>query len=252
MQVSARHITAMGKTGMDETGELGNVIAGTAVVLLCFVSGTTDVLSYLTLGHVFTSAMTGSMALFFIALVSQKFATATRAGLAITSYAIGGAAATSLRIGWARPPRPEGTAQAIRVVRLLIAEAVILALYCVMALRSPHLPAGTQRYVMIALSASAMGIQSVIARTIHETGIMTVVLNVTLTDFVITATKRLHRDRIDKMPAHSKLQMIAVGGYAFGAAGSALGVTFHHVGICLLPLAAVLVTLALCRKRRIR
>ncbi|GBR75233.1 YoaK family protein [Acidiphilium acidophilum] len=213
-------------------------IAGTGVTLLCFASGATDVLSYLTLGHVFTSAMTGCMALFCLTLINRKFAAASRAGASLLSYAVGSAAATLLQ------PRDPAKVRTLPVVRrLLLAETLSLAVYCTVSLLVDHPFAGAARYGLIVLSATAMGIQAVAARDIHERGIITVVLNITITSVVIALTRRLTNRGLAHLPAHNRLQGIVILGYAAGALASAGAFVSGFASPGLLPLAAVLLTL---------
>jgi uncharacterized membrane protein YoaK (UPF0700 family) len=218
----------------------GNRIAGTAVTLLCFASGATDVLSYLTLGHIFTSAMTGVTALLLIALVGQKFPTAIRAAVSLFSYMLGGAMAVLLR---SRVEHKIRNPSAMR--RLLACEVFMLGSYCFISAVVSHPLLGIARYSLIFLSALAMGIQAVIARDIHESGITTVVLNITLTSIVIGLTQWACRREVDHVPGRNKLQMLVVLAYAIGAAGAAVGLRTHAVDSDILPLAAVLITLVL-------
>lgn len=213
-------------------------MAGTGVTLLCFASGATDVLSYLTLGHVFTSSMTGCMALFCLTLVTRKFAAATRAATSLLSYAAGGVAATLLQ------PREPARAGALFVVRrLLLVETLILAAYCVISVRLGHPATGSTRYGLIVLSALAMGLQAVTARDIHERGIITVVLTITITSVLVALTRRITHRGLNHLPAHNRLQAIVILGYAVGAIASAAGFVSGVISPGLLPFAAVLLTL---------
>lgn len=225
---------------MDQAEGGSGFVAGSGVTLLCFASGATDVLSYLTLGHIFTSAMTGCMALLFVAIVAGKRGAAIRAALSLLSYVAGGAVATLLQ-----PGDPDKVQARPVIRRLLVAELVILGLYGVGAALAGHVIAVDVRYGLIFLSALAMGIQAVTARDIHERGIITVVLNITITSVVVALTRRLTHRGLDRLPWHNRLQAIVIVGYALGAAGSGVALVSGVVSPAVLPFAAVLVTLGL-------
>lgn len=225
---------------MGSGGERGTWVAGSAVTLLCFVSGATDVLSYMTLGRIFTSAMTGCTAVLFVALISLKYQKAIRAGLSLLSYAVGGAVATLLQ------PRQDRRAdEPVVLRRLLVAEAVLLTIYCIVAALAPQTMPPDVRDGLVFLSALAMGIQAVTARHIHEKGITTVVLNITITSLIVALTKGATGRGERPVTRHNGLQAIVLAGYAVGAGVSAGALFEHWFAGDLLPLAGVLITLAL-------
>jgi uncharacterized membrane protein YoaK (UPF0700 family) len=204
-------------------------IKGISVVLLCFAAGTTDVLSYLTLGQVFTSAMTGCAALLFLKLAGGHYAMVARAAIALASYLAGCCLATLLQ------PRDKtriGAPQALR--RLSLAECLLLLLYVPLALTG----AGEDRtYVLIFLSATAMGVQSLVARDLQEPGISTVVLNPTMTSVGVAVAKLVLR-REAALLRENKLQLLVLAAYAGGALVTALGLLRHIEEMILLPLGA--------------
>ena len=215
------------------------------LILLCFASGsTTDVLSYLTLGRVFTSAMTGCAALLFIALVNGRYPAAIRAAVALASYMAGGGLAAFLQ-----PPDLRRVGEAATLRRLLIAEAATLGLYCILSATGAHPVLGDARYALIFLSALAMGIQAIVARDINEPGITTVVLNLTLTSIMIALTRWVTERDLDHLPRRNKVQIAVVLGYAAGAAAAACGLLIKAADIDLLPFGAVLITLGLYQYR---
>src|ERR671918_41811 len=67
-----------------------------SLVFLSLASGCTDVLSFLRLGNVFTSAMTGNTALLAIALGQGQLFAAMRSLMALIGFIIGIAVATAL------------------------------------------------------------------------------------------------------------------------------------------------------------
>jgi uncharacterized membrane protein YoaK (UPF0700 family) len=190
-------------------------VRGISVVLLCFAAGTTDVLSYLTLGHVFTSAMTGCAALLLLNLAS---------------YFVGCGLATLFPI---RDKKRIGSPRDLR--RLLAVECLLLFLYVVIALTG----AGDDKtFLLIFLSAAAMGMQSIVARDLHEPGVSTVVLNPTVTSLGVAVTEvLLRRKRI--LPGRNMLHIAVLVAYGGGALLTALGLAGHIAAMDLLPLGAV-------------
>ncbi len=199
------------------------------MLLLCFAAGTTDVLSYLTLGNVFTSAMTGCAALLFLQLAGSHYAVVARAAIAMASYLAGCGLAALLQ---PRDGRQSSTPPALR--RLLLVECLLLLSYVAIALTG----SGSGRTdLLIFLSAAAMGMQSIVARDLREPGISTVVLNPTMTSLGIAAARVLRRRKL-VLPQRNRLQIGAVLAYAGGAAITALGLTAHLAEMTLLPLGA--------------
>lgn len=108
----------------------------------------------------------------------------------------------------------------------------------------PEPSVGAARLWMIAISATAMGLQSIVARDLSEPGISTVVLNPTMTSLGVAATKVFLR-RNAKLPRPNRLQILVLFTYAIGALLTAIGVSAHVVETNFLPFAAALVVLGL-------
>jgi hypothetical protein len=117
-------------------------IASTSAVLLCFAAGVTDILSYMTLGSIFTSAMTGCAALFFVKVSAAQYPTAVRAALAICSYLAGCMLAAALQ------PRDEALVKTpFTLRRLLLAECVLLGMYVIVAAKASAPARGPHRHL---------------------------------------------------------------------------------------------------------
>jgi uncharacterized membrane protein YoaK (UPF0700 family) len=204
-----------------------------SAALLCLAAGATDVLSYMTLGKIFTSAMTGCAALFFVKSSGGDFATATRALLALASYFLGCGIGTMLQ-----PRDPSQMKSPATLRRLLLAECLFLTAYVGLALAGSHPAAGADRYVLIFLSACAMGIQSIIALDLSEPGVSTVVLNPTMTSLGVALTKRL-AGREPALPGPNRVQIAVLAAYAVGAVLTAFAVRANIHAANALPLLAV-------------
>lgn len=212
------------------------------VVILCFVAGCTDVLSYLTLGRVFTSAMTGCAAIFLIGAVGANMGSVYRAGIALVSYGLG------VVLGVAMQPRIDKQATAATTLRRLTAvESGILALYAAIAIAVPHAPSFILHKILIFISALAMGVQSIVARDLREPSVSTVVLNPTLTSLFAGITRRA-RGIIPSLPKPNRLHMLVLLAYGIGGIATAFAVMDQQHWVNVLPLAGVLAVLALLQR----
>jgi uncharacterized membrane protein YoaK (UPF0700 family) len=206
---------------------------------LSFASGSTDVLSFVALTGVFTSAMTGNTALLGLALGQAQLATASRTFDALVGFLCGVAAGTLLQ--------RQGVHRRELAAELAV-EALCLGLFAIIwgVARQP-VPAGAI-YLSIFLMATGMGIQSVVARIFNLPGIPTVVFTSTLTSIAMALTLDVISRR--SISLETTRQVVVFFSYFFGAllAGALLS---RHVGIVfLLPFAAVLCTLGLQFRRR--
>ena len=224
---------------MTETDSQPPKTAKASAVLLCFGAGATDVLSYLTLGKIFTSAMTGCAALLFIKVTGGDFPTALRAALALASYVAGCAMAVALQ-----PAESSRVKSSFTLRRLLLLECILLGCYWIMAMHGPARPAGALLLCLIFISATAMGVQSIVAQDLSEPGISTIVLNPTMTSLSVACMNVL-RGREPKLPRPNQLQAIVLLAYAVGALMAAFCVSKDSSVVSFLPLAAALSVLAL-------
>lgn len=202
-----------------------NVVLG----LLAFGSGSTDVLSFVGLGGIFTSAMTGNTAMLGMAAGRLRLVAVERLVAALLGFLVGVAAGALCR-ELSDPRRA--------LARILGLEAVCLGLFTAIWCSQTDIGAGTVLYGLILLSAIGMGVQSVAARHINLPGLPTVVFTSTLTSIVMAVTEAaLHRKRL---PRDAWRQSAVFAAYLFGTllAGA---MAPHSLGlIVVLPLFAVL------------
>jgi len=200
---------------------------------LAFASATTDVMSFLALRQVFTSAMTGNTALLGLAVGQGEAAAVWRTLAALLGFVLGVAAGTLAQGG---PDRPR------RLVPVLALEALCLGLFVTLWYTLPQPGADGFIHLLIFLSALGMGAQIVAARRVNLPGIPTVVFTSTLATIVTTVTDGLLRRRAWRWDT---LRQVAI--FATYLAGAVLaGALARQIGVLvLLPLAAVLAALAL-------
>jgi uncharacterized membrane protein YoaK (UPF0700 family) len=157
------------------------------ILLLTWVAGTVDAIGYLGLGHVFTANMTGNAVLLGLAFGQGQFLAAFRALFALGGFilGVGGGAILAHRAG-------TDVDQRRAFVGPVMVEALILALFALL-LHLPMIPRNQDTlYVLIGLSAVAMGVQSAAVRRLNLPGIATTVLTGTITSLVAGLVRLLH------------------------------------------------------------
>ncbi len=172
--------------------------------MLSAVAGSADVTSFLCFHEIFTSAMTGNIAILAIALGQEQFVLASRSMIALLAYILGVLVATSLL--------PRTLWQNERLFLLETTSLLGLA-GCWWLWGFPE--TGWPLFLMILLSAFAMGIQSVLARGINIAGVPSVVFTNTLTSLLMGLVKS---HRLRQSPAwETHQQLAALLAYCLGA-----------------------------------
>jgi len=205
---------------------------------LSFASGCTDVLTFLKLGNVFTSAMTGNTALLAIELGRGNIVAASRALTALLAFALGVALATKVKTSRRlKAPAHRGFS------RLIILELIFLTCCAALWSASPNPVAGDTVYAVILLSALSMGVQAVAAGSISP-GINTVVFTSALVRIVMSVTGALSRSEEDSpLLAAIEGHLQAFASYGFGALLAATLVWRFPYALIWVPGAAVLFAL---------
>ena len=214
-----------------------------ALTALVLGSGVTDVTTFLTLENVFTSAMTGNMALLGIALSGGRWTAAAHAFAALVGFTCGAVSGSLLYA--ARHPRRPGTLEAIRP--LLWVEILCLGLFAIFLTMLNRPDQSVAVYGMILLSAIGMGLQGVAARHINSPGINTIVFTSTLISIVIAATESVRRQGGARtLSSDTKRQMAMFLAYGLGALIAGLLAQRLLTVDAWIPTLAVLVALGCC------
>lgn len=184
------------------------------VVTLTVVTGAIDAIGLLSLGGVFTSVMTGNMVLLGVSIGKHDAAIAYHTGVAFVAYVIGsflGARVAGHADGdkhlWPRP-----------VVNALAFELAILVVFGTWwELVGAH-PDTSVAYCLLALNATALGVQSAAVLRFGISGLSTTYLTGTLTQFIAGLTKRN-----EPIQARSAFILLALIGGAAAGASAAVG-----------------------------
>ncbi len=206
---------------------------------LSFASGCTDVLSFLKLGGVFTSAMTGNTALLAIAIGRGQMLVASRCLTALFAFMFGVALATAIY----GPVDPEKNARR-RLRRLLLIETVFLGGCAAFWSVSGDPVQGSALYTVIVLSAAGMGIQGVVAHRINVSGISTIVFTSVMVRILMSLTGTLARSA--GTPASSegvRAHLWTLAAYGCGAGLAGILVSRYFSGLVWVPMASVLFAL---------
>jgi uncharacterized membrane protein YoaK (UPF0700 family) len=158
------------------------------LVMLAFTSGYVDTVSYLGLGKVFTSNMTGNTVLLGLALGQANGLAALRSFAALVGYLVG------VVIGSAIADRvPRRTIWPHAVTTACAVELVVLLVFTVWGTTAGASATSSVICLLIALAAIAMGIQSVAARTLGVSGVATTYITGTWTSLLSGLTQWLLR-----------------------------------------------------------
>jgi uncharacterized membrane protein YoaK (UPF0700 family) len=161
-----------------------------AAMALAAASGATDAIGYLSLGHVFTSAMTGNLVLLGISLGHRNGLRAGRVLVSLVCFMVG--AALGARIG--RTPEPADPIWPPAVTAALAIEAPIFLAYAALWWAVDARPDFVAKVALLGLGAIGLGVQSSTMQRFGA-GLNTTFLSGSLTALVgQLATRRRLRD----------------------------------------------------------
>jgi uncharacterized membrane protein YoaK (UPF0700 family) len=209
------------------------------LLFTAFAAGAVDIISFATLGGVFASAMTGNLALLAYYVAQSDSRSAIGSVIALIGFAAGCAAGVLQR---------RGRAQQQGLTILIVSEAVLLLLFALYAMLTPHVAHGPSDHLQILLLAVAMGLQAVLGQTISLT---TIVFTMTLTKLVGTIADSIANGDTSGLK-DVKIQSAVVVSYLFGALLSGALIVRKVEEVVLLPFIGVALAFVMhrqsCRK----
>jgi uncharacterized membrane protein YoaK (UPF0700 family) len=214
-------------------------------IALTFGSGATDVASFTRLGGVFTSVMTGNIVLWGLSAAERSVSLFSHSAVSIAGYIAGVAAGTWVGHGFkvhgnGKPDEADrDSVLPAHVNWALFTELVLLAGLAVGWEVTGARPAGWVEFVLLAVTAAAMGVQ---ASAVNEMGlahVSTTFLTGTLTGLVSSLA------RPGQDTPHRVRRFGVLIGLAAGALLSGLLVATAPRAVPALPLAAVITALVL-------
>jgi uncharacterized membrane protein YoaK (UPF0700 family) len=199
------------------------------VVVLALTAGAVNAVTFVRLGQVFSSVITGNLALLGIAAGQRSGSLAVNGSLALAGYAVGVLAGARL----ARAVRSDERVWPLRTTVTLVAELVVLAGFSAGWLAADGHPAGGARLTLLVVAAMAMGMQSTAMRHLGQ---------VSSTYLTSTLIGILEASASGSLPASWKRSLGAVLALAVGAVPGAAAATDAPSlvpVIVLIPVAAV-------------
>jgi Protein of unknown function (DUF1275) len=154
--VSGHGVFVTGRAPVPE----GTGFRDSLVVVVALTAGAVDALSYLRLGKVFSSVITGNLALLGISAGQQNARRAVNAGLALAGYGTGVLTGGAL----AGIPRKVQPAWPRRATLTLAAELLVLAGFSGRWLAAGGHPAGGPRLALPGIAAAAVRMPSTAVR----------------------------------------------------------------------------------------
>lgn len=178
-------------------------------VSLAFASGATDIASFVRLGGVFSSVMTGNLVLLGLAVAHSSGELAAHSGVTFAGYVAGVALAARIA---ARAPKSDELWPPI-VSNILSIELVALIGLTIGWNVAGSRPSNPWQFVLLAFASLAMGLQSGAMRNV-ATSLSTTYLTGTITG-AVTALVQRARPR-----SSSHLSLAVIGAAGLGAAAS--------------------------------
>lgn len=215
-------------------GDTALRIRDSLVIVLALTSGAVDAVTFVRLGNVFSSVITGNLALLGLAAGERHGALAIGSGLALAAYAIGVLAGGALAgpIEGGQPVWPR------RTTVTMVAELAVLAGFSAGWLATDGHPSDGVRLTLLALTAAAMGMQSAAVRLLGQ--MSTTYLTSTLIGiFQSLGARRVPPD----WPRSTGVLVVFVAGAALGVAGAIVSAALVPV-VVMVPLAVVVLCAA--------
>lgn len=155
---------------------MGDQLTRTLIVLT-FVTGIVDAVSFIALGQVFAAMQTGNVIFLGLGVADVAGAPLLAPLVALAAFLLGGAAAALLA------PAP-GTATGDGLRWAMAAEVGLLAAAALLAALVDVRAGEASAYLAIAMLSLAMGLRNTVARATGDPNLATTVLNLTLSAFV--------------------------------------------------------------------
>jgi len=215
---------------------------GANLALLAAAAGMLDGLGYMRLGPVLISAMTGNLALLGLAIGQFHLSDATHSVAAILCFVAGVALGAAIMD---RAPRDRWSR---RAAFAFVVEALFLAASALLWMTTTKSRPALDVYALIVLASFGMGMQSAIVRHLDGPGIATTFLTGTLTGMIISLVHGGEATQRTRMPLQHMLgQIYVLVAYAAGAVFAGVALSHAFDAIAVLPLVAVLITIAINR-----
>jgi len=194
------------------------------LVLTVFTAGLVDVLSFAKLGAIFTSAMTGNLALLGFYAATGAVHSAIKSLSALAGFIVGCAVGTM-------QSRRATDRSAVR--RILGLETLIIVVCAIGSMQSSLSASNDFMQVEILLLAFAMGLQSIVGARLKQTN---VVFTTTLIKIVAAA---IGSTREQSSAGERQRDTAVVVAYLIGALTAGVTITTHFTAALMIPVLAI-------------
>lgn len=177
------------------------------LLILTFVTGIVDAVSFVGLGQVFAAMQTGNVIFLGLGIGGAAGAPLGAPLLSLAAFLLGGLGAVTLaaRAGAGAGLRP-----------MVLVEVALLAAAALLALLADPAPKDAAAYALIATLAFTMGLRNTIARRVGGPNLATTVLNLSLTPLAAATPA------VAAAPGDLRLRATAFAAILAGAAAAAL------------------------------
>jgi uncharacterized membrane protein YoaK (UPF0700 family) len=194
------------------------------LVLTAFSAGLVDVLSFAKLGGIFTSAMTGNLALLGFYAATGAVHSAIKSLIALGGFIVGCAVGTM-------QGRRKTTRSAVR--RILGLETLIIVVCAIGSMQSSWSARSDFMQAVILLLAFAMGLQSIVGARLKQTN---VVFTSTLIK-IVSAT--IGSTREESSASERQRDAAVVVAYLIGALIAGVTIATHFAAALTIPVVAI-------------
>jgi uncharacterized membrane protein YoaK (UPF0700 family) len=206
--------------------------ATSVIVLTVFSAGLVDVLSFAKLGAIFTSAMTGNLALLGFYAATGAMHSAIKSLSALAGFIAGCALGTILG---------RGKTSRVAVSRTLGLEALLIAVCAIGSMQTSLSVRSDFVQAEIVLLALAMGLQSVVGTELKQTNVVFTTTLIKIVSAVIGSTRE--QSSIDERRRNTAV----VVAYLIGASIAGVTIATHFAAALIIPVIAIGVALAFAR-----
>ena len=197
----------------------------TLIAFLTFAAGSIDALSFLTLGGVFASFMSGNTLILGVRIGMGDFALALHSMTAVLGYIAGVALAANI----GNQSLLSQEIWPLATTKIIAVEFLLLVVFMIVGFIAGN-TSSEVIYLLILLATVPMGMQSVGVRRLGIAGVTSTYVTGTWTSFIIglVTLRRSHpSQRITKVKQDTVIQAVILIMYLLGAAiGGVMGIHF--------------------------
>lgn len=194
------------------------------LVLTVFTAGLVDVLSFAKLGAIFTSAMTGNLALLGFYAATGAVHSAIKSLSALVGFIVGCAVGTM-------QSRHATDRSAVR--RILGLETLIILVCAIGSMQSSLAARSDFMQVEILLLAFAMGLQSIVGARLKQTNVVFTTTLIKIVSAVIGSTRE------QSSAAERQRDTAVVVAYLIGALTAGVTIATHFTAALIIPVLAI-------------